>query len=90
MEIQVLKKENARLRAGIDKTVDQTDRRFDEMERRFSAKTQEVIDSNDKVLAQQNPVAGGAYGGPRMTQPKKTQSIFRGLTLPPSVKAGEK
>ena len=61
---------------------DQTEARIMDVYRELNEKMQEVIHSNEEVVLLQNPRAGGAYGGPRITGPSKATSVFHGLLKP--------
>ena len=72
----------AHVNANFNKLTSEMNKNFDRMRREFMDKLQKRIDSNDEVMSQQYPVAGGAYGGPRMTAPTRAHSVFHGLTGP--------
>lgn len=78
-----LNAENTRLRHYNDENfqdvVVQMNRMFSDVECRFNEKMQELIDSNDEVVMQRNPVAGRAHGGPKLNKPNKEPSVFMGM-----------
>ena len=65
--------------ATLERFASMMNKNFDGIRREFTDKLQETIDSNDEVVNQQNPVAGGDYGGPRMPPPPKAHRVFHGL-----------
>ena len=68
--------ENSRLRAHVDESFKTIKQQTNQSIRDLDKRCVEVLHSNDEVLTQRRPVAGGAYGGPATTLPGRRPSLF--------------
>lgn len=83
-QVNQLEAENVELNNFIDKTfasfANDTNTAMVQLRTDFEETKQlcdEVMES--KEAGDREPVAGGPYGGPKYSQPNKTQSVFHGM-----------
>ena len=71
--------ENGRLRAHVDDSFKTMTQQTNQSIRDLDERCVEVLHSNDEVMAERRPIAGGAYGGPAATLPNRQPSVFADL-----------